>query len=214
MPGEDVVHPSGDALGARVRGVYQHPPSLHPLGGHRVDERALLRVELLLRRPKSSLTVAATNIGDGTKAPGPFDVRLNDRLIQFPPVAMEAAKPGSRSRSTKVFCGWLRAGAQRAGRQAVGPAVFPAPAFHCAERTSTHVAQPAASRPSTNARPKEMPMKQREPGEPGRTAEEPGPGAPPPRFRGSGYRASIRRPKPPGPPNNGPPKHSPEGDDS
>ena len=82
------------------------PPSLHPPGGHRVDERALLRVELLLRRPKSSLTVAATDIGDGTKAPGPFDVRLNGRLIQFPPVAMEAAKPGSRSRSTKVFCGW------------------------------------------------------------------------------------------------------------
>ena len=56
-----------------------------------------------------------------------------------------------------------RAGAQRAGRQAVGPAVFPAPAFHCAERTSTHVAQPAAGKPSTNARPKEMPMKQRDP---------------------------------------------------
>ena len=56
-----------------------------------------------------------------------------------------------------------RAGAQRAGRQAVGPAVFPAPAFHCAERTSTHVAQPAAGKPSTNTRPKEMPMKQRDP---------------------------------------------------
>ena len=77
--------------------------------------------------------------------------------------AMEAAKPGSRSRSTKGFCGECRAGAQRAARQAVGPAVFPAPAFHCAERTSTHVAQPAASNPSTNARPKEMPMKQRDP---------------------------------------------------
>ena len=56
-----------------------------------------------------------------------------------------------------------RAGAQRAGRQAVGPAVFPAPAFHCAERTSTHVAQPAAGKPSTNTRLKEMPMKQRDP---------------------------------------------------
>ena len=60
---------------------------------------------------KSSLTVAATNIGDGTKAPGPFDVRLanvrlNGRPLQFPPVAMEAAQPGSRSRSTKGFCGW------------------------------------------------------------------------------------------------------------
>ena len=56
-----------------------------------------------------------------------------------------------------------RAGAQRAGRQAVGPAVFPAPAFHCAERASTHVAPAAAGKPSTNTRPKEMPMKQRDP---------------------------------------------------
>ena len=70
------------SLGARVRGVYQHPPSLPPLGGHRVDERALLRVELLLRRPKSSLTVAATNIGDGSEAPNPFNVRLNARAAQ------------------------------------------------------------------------------------------------------------------------------------
>ena len=113
---------------------------------------------------KSSLTAVATNTGDGSEAPNPFNVRLNGRLIQFPPVAMEAAKPGSRSRSTDVFCGGCRAaGAQRAGRQAVGPAVFPAPAFHCTERTSTHVAQPAAGKPSTNARPKEMPMKQRDP---------------------------------------------------
>ena len=85
---------------------------------------------------------------------------------------MEAAKPGSRSRSTKVFCGGCRAGAQRAGRQAVGPAVFPAPAFHCdgarIKQSGTHVAQPAAGKPSTNVRPTEMPMKQREPGEPGR----------------------------------------------
>ena len=76
---------------------------------------------------------------------------------------MEAAKPGSRSRSTDVFLWVVRAGAQRAGRQAVGPAVFPAPTFHCAERASTHVAQPAAGKPSTDTRPKEMPMKQRDP---------------------------------------------------
>ena len=56
-----------------------------------------------------------------------------------------------------------RAGAQRAARQAVGPAVFPAPAFHCAERTFTSLGREAASKPSTNARPKEMPMKQRDP---------------------------------------------------
>ena len=110
VPGEDVVHPPCDVPGACVRGVYQHPPSLHPLGGHRVDERALLRVELLLRRPKSSLTVAATNIGDVSKPPDPFNVRLvnvrlNGRLLQFPRPAMEAARPGSRSRSTDVFVG-------------------------------------------------------------------------------------------------------------
>ena len=206
MPGEDVVHPPGDALGARVRGVYQHPPSLHPLGGHRVDERALLRVELLLRRPKSSLTVAATNIGDGTKAPGPFDVRLNDRLIQFPPVAMEAAQPGSRSRSTKVFCGWQgrRAARRPSGRR---PSRFPRPrvplrgahinpcgptgcrqALHqcqtegdAHEATRSGIARPGGRRKSL-----------------GRERA---------RFRSSGYRASIRRPKPPGPPNNGTPEH-------
>ena len=76
---------------------------------------------------------------------------------------MEAAKPGSRSRSTDVFLWVVRAGALRAARQAVGPAVFPAPAFHCAERALTNLAPAAASKPSTNARPKEMPMKQREP---------------------------------------------------
>ena len=86
-------------------------------------------------RPKSSLTVAATNIGDGTKALNPFDVRLvnirlNGRPLQFQRPAMEAAKPGSRSRFTDVLRGWFKAGAQRAGRQAGGPAVFPASAFH------------------------------------------------------------------------------------
>ena len=86
-------------------------------------------------RPKSSFTVAATNIGDGTKALNPFDVRLvnirlNGRLLQFPHAAMEAARPGSRSRSTDVFPWVVEAGAHRAARQAVGPAVFPASAFH------------------------------------------------------------------------------------
>ena len=39
----------------------------------------------------------------------------------------------------------------------------PPPRSTATERTSTHVAQPAAGNPSTNARPKEMPMKQRDP---------------------------------------------------
>ena len=30
---------------------------------------------------KSNLTVAATNIGDASKAPDPFNVRLNGRLL-------------------------------------------------------------------------------------------------------------------------------------
>ena len=63
----------------------------------------------------------------------------------------------------RCFLWVVRAGAQRAGRQAVGPAVFPASAFHCAEHTLTDLAQPAAGKPSTDTRLKEMPMKQREP---------------------------------------------------
>ena len=77
------------------------------------------------------------------------------------------ANGGGQARLEEPLYGcflWVvRAGAQRAGRQAVGPAVFPAPAFHCAERASTHVAPAAAGKPSTNTRPKEMPMKQRDP---------------------------------------------------
>ena len=130
VPGEDVVHTSGDAPGARVRGAYQHPPSLHPPGGHRVDERALLRVELLLRRPKSSLTVAATNIGDGTKAPGPFDVRLanvrlNGRLLHsMRQWKRPSPAPGAALR--KFFCGWQgrRAARRPSGRR---PSRFPRP---------------------------------------------------------------------------------------
>ena len=34
VPGGDVVHPPGDVPSARLRGVYQHPPSLDTLGGH------------------------------------------------------------------------------------------------------------------------------------------------------------------------------------
>ena len=42
----------------------------------------------------------------GPTTPRACGVRLNGRPLQFPRGAMEAAKPGSRSRSTKVFCGW------------------------------------------------------------------------------------------------------------
>ena len=54
-------------------------------------------------------------------------IRLNDRLIRFPPVAMEAAKPGSRSRSTESFL-WVVQG-RRAARRPSGrrPSRFPRP---------------------------------------------------------------------------------------
>ena len=75
-------------------------------------------------------------------------IRLNDRLIQFPRVAMEAAKPGSWSRSTDVFCGWQgrRAARRPSGRR---PSRFPRPRVPRTERTSTQVAQGAAGKPST-----------------------------------------------------------------
>ena len=46
----------------------------------------------------------------------PLGLRLNGRPLQFPRAAMEAAKPGSKSRSTDVFSGGFKAGAHRAAR--------------------------------------------------------------------------------------------------
>ena len=42
------------------------------------------------------------------KAPDPFNVRRNGRLLQCPHAAMEAARPGLRRRSTDVFVGGSR----------------------------------------------------------------------------------------------------------
>ena len=149
------------------------------------------------------------------KTLAPLGRPAEGRPLQFQRPSMEAAKPGSRSRSTDVFCGWFRAGAQRAARQAVGPAVFPASAFHgrsMHDQSGTNLAPTAAGKPSTNARPKEMPMKQREPGEPGRTAggRAWAGNAPVSELRGNGLpydgpnpqeAQTPRRPKPPGGPN-------------
>ena len=84
-------------------------------------------------------------------------------LFSSPRGAMEAAKPGSRSRSTKVFL-WV------AGPARSAPAVKPsAQPFSPPPRSTARSAhQPMwpnrlASKPSTNTRPKEMPMKQRDP---------------------------------------------------
>ena len=68
--------------------------------------------------------------------------------------------PGAALR--KVFVGGQgrRAARRPSGRR---PSRFPRLRVPRTERTSTQVAQPAAGNPSTNARPKEMPMKQRDP---------------------------------------------------
>ena len=150
-----IHHESQPMNGSRIRRVPSrrcgradcHPPPLIVASGNRTAAIWLCRgrrrlLASVIRRNatggKSSNTVAATNIGDGSERP----IHLTSGQCTFGSmaacstavpahVAMEAAKPGSRSRSTDVFCGWFRAGALRAGRQAVGPAVFPAPAFHC-----------------------------------------------------------------------------------
>ena len=124
---------------------------------------------------KSSLTVAATNIGDGSEPPNPFDVRLvniqlHGRLLQCPYPAMEAGRPGSRSRSTDVFRGWSKGGARRAVN-ADGQAVSPAPAFHCRSPHCPMWPNRRRATPSPTPDQREMPMKQRDP-------EEHGPAAP------------------------------------
>ena len=43
--GDEVVYPLGDVHGAGVGGVGQRPASLHPLGGHQVDERLLIGID-------------------------------------------------------------------------------------------------------------------------------------------------------------------------
>ena len=68
------------------------------------------------------------------KTLAPLGLPAEGRLLQFRRAAMEAAKPGSRSRSTDVFRGWFRAGGHRAARQAAGPAVFPRPRVPLLER--------------------------------------------------------------------------------
>ena len=103
------------------------------------------------------------------------------------------------------FGGCFRAGAQRAARQAVGPAVSPASAFH--GRSAINPCGPTGGRQAVHQYQTEGDAYEAtRPGR-GRPAEEPGQGALQTRFRSSGYRASIRRPKPPGRPNNGTPEH-------
>ena len=63
------------------------------------------------------LRPTTTTLANATaEKPGPFCVRA--ALLKT-------------TNFSRGFCGWFRAGALRAARQAVGPAVFPASAFHC-----------------------------------------------------------------------------------
>ena len=159
---------------------------------------------------KSSLTVAATNIGDGTKAHTPFDVRLanvrlNGRLLHsMRQWKRPSPAPGAALR--KFFCGWQgrRAARRPSSRR---PSRFPRP------RVPLRGARINPCGPSGGQQALHQCQTQGDAHEATRSgiarcwpAEEPGPGAPPPRFRNSGRRASIRRPKPPGP-NNGTPEH-------
>ena len=117
---------------------------------------------------KSSITVVSANYDDGSNAPNPFDVRLanvrlNGRLLHTVPAYGDGSGQTRLEEPLYGCFSWVvQGGAQRAARQAVGPAVSPASAFH--GRSAINPCGPTgAGRPSTNTRPTEMPMKQREP---------------------------------------------------
>ena len=123
------------------------PTAIHP-GGQPLMVESMFAIGL---RPTT--TTLANAAAEG---PGPFGVR--------------SALPKTTNFS-RGFCGWFRASAQRAARQAVGPAVFPAPAFH--GRSAHQPRWPKGLRATPPPMPdqREMPMKQRDP-------EEHGPAAP------------------------------------
>ena len=86
---------------------------------------------------KSRLTVAATDIGDGTKALNPFNVRLvivrlNGRLLHSSSRTRQwrwpSPAPGAALRM--VFVGGSRPARCAPAVRPSGPAVSPAPAFH------------------------------------------------------------------------------------
>ena len=85
--------------------------------------------------PRAASPLPPRTLANGTKAPNPFKVRLaniqlNGRLLQCQCVGNGSDQPRLDEPLYGCFRGWFRAGALRAARQAVGPAVSPAPAFH------------------------------------------------------------------------------------
>ena len=139
------------------------PTAIHP-GGQPLLVESMFAIGL---RPTTTTLANATDEG-----PGAFSVR--SALL----------KPPNFSRG---FCGWFRADARRAARQAVGPAVFPAPAFHGRSPHQPRRPKGLPGNPSTNARPTEMPMKQRHP----ELARPGGPGPQDPRTSRPSYSPGL-----------------------
>ena len=97
------------------------------------------------------------------KTLAPLGRPAEGRPLQFQRPSMEAAKPGSRSRSTDVFL-WVVQGRRVARRPpSRRPSRFPRLPVPQTERALSNLAPPSAGQPSTNAGPTEMPMKQHEP---------------------------------------------------
>ena len=105
---------------------------------------------------KSSLTVAAPNIGDGSEPPNLFDVRLVNLqlsgLLRSARTRQWKRPSPARGAALRMFS-WMVQG-RRAARRPPSrrPSRFPRPRVPRTERTLTQVAQGAAGNPSTNAR--------------------------------------------------------------
>ena len=155
---------------------------------------------------KSSLTVAATNIGDGPKAPDPLNIRLNGRLLRRPVPACGNGSGQARLPEPLYGCfrGWFRAGA---------PPVMPSAQPFSPPPRSTDGAHIDRSGPTGCRQPLHQCQTQGyayEATRAGRARPDGGrawAGSTPAPVS-SGHSASIRRPKPPGRPSNGTPEHT------
>ncbi len=165
-------------------------------------------------RPKSNLTVAATNIGNGSKAPNPFNVwivniRLNGARSSSSARQWKRPSPARGAALRMFFVGGPTPARTAPPVRPSAQPFSPSPRSTAGARIKQcgiNLAPAAAGKPSTNARPTEMPMKQREPGEHSGPAEEPGPEALPTRFRAPGAGLPPAGPNPQDPRTTGHPK--------
>ena len=185
-----IHHESEPINGSRIRRVPSRrcgrPVAIHPPdlrlgewdGGNqdvlRPPETLGVRYRRNATGGKSGLTVAATKAGDGSKAPDPFNVRLVNVRLNGPLLHSSRMRDSSRMREWKrpspargaalrMFFAGGSGPARSAPPVRPRPSRFPRPRVPRTERALSNLAQPAAGKPSTNARPKEMPMKQHEP---------------------------------------------------